>query len=247
MGTVPSHWSPPLDVPWCPSAVGEGKKVRGKSTQKLPVTPSHPNPTHPNHNPTLSSLENDVIVLNMAPYSTQHCSSSGSGWVSYPGERSVTSPMGAVSSPVGTTTVFHTKYGLRSRSLGWGQGHWSEVKVTALRSRSLRWGQGHWAEVKVTNRVTKRRFLSQRLQFSKKGDALTPHFLVSKEAILFSIPVSVETPIICPLKRSHTLTECWERCQRNSWSWCGRENYFWPYITTTSTSIGFFSQLSRYE
>lgn len=172
MGTVPSHWSPPLDVPWCPSAVGEGKKVRGKSTQKLPVTPSHPNPTHPNHNPTLSSLENDVIVLNMAPYSTQHCSSSGSGWVSYPGERSVTSPMGA--------RVIPSRH--ESFIRGIGQDHCMLTKLTKL---AYSW---------------------QRLQLAKKGEVLTLPFLVSKQVILFSIPVSVETAIICPLKRSHTLS-----------------------------------------
>lgn len=40
---------------------------------------------------------------------------------------------------------------------------------------------------------------------------LTPPFLVSKQVILFSIPVSAETVIICPLKRSHTLrAQCWK-------------------------------------
>lgn len=63
---------------------------------------------------------------------------------------------------------------------------------------------------------------------------LTPPFLVSKQVILFSIPVSAETVIICPLKRSHTLRRnAGKACQRNCWGWFGRENYKWPFTTNT--------------
>lgn len=56
--------------------------------------------------------------------------------------------------------------------------------------------------------------------------------LVSKQVILFSIPVSAETVIICPLKRSHTLRHNAKKlCQRNCWGWFGRENYKWPFTT----------------
>ncbi len=70
---------------------------------------------------------------------------------------------------------------------------------------------------------------------------LTPPFLVSKQVILFSIPVSAETVIICPLKRSHTLRRnAGKACQRNCWGWFGRENYKWPFtINTTSSSSTF--------
>lgn len=37
-------------------------------------------------------------------------------------------------------------------------------------------------------------------------ELLAPPFLVAKQVILFSIPVSTEMVIICPLKRSHTLS-----------------------------------------
>lgn len=48
-------------------------------------------------------------------------------------------------------------------------------------------------------------FLSTKRSAACQGcKLLTPPFLVSKQVILFSIPVSAETVIICPLKRSHT-------------------------------------------
>ena len=63
---------------------------------------------------------------------------------------------------------------------------------------------------------------------------LTPPFLVSKQVILFSIPVSAETVIICPLKRSHAFRRnAGKSCQRNCWGWFGRENYKWPFTTNT--------------
>lgn len=39
---------------------------------------------------------------------------------------------------------------------------------------------------------------------SHGGRLLTPPFLLSKQVILFSIPVSAVTVIICPLKKGHT-------------------------------------------
>lgn len=64
--------------------------------------------------------------------------------------------------------------------------------------------------------------------------AEAPPFLVSKQVILFSIPVPTEMAIICPLKRSRTLQRnTGNACQRNCWSWFGRENYKWPFTTNT--------------
>lgn len=78
-------------------------------------------------------------------------------------------------------------------------------------------------------------FLSTKRSVACQGcKLLTPPFLVSKQVILFSIPVSAETVIICPLKRSHTLRRnAGKACQRNCWGWFGRENYKWPFTTNT--------------
>lgn len=71
-------------------------------------------------------------------------------------------------------------------------------------------------------------------KLAKTAKLLAPPFLVSKQVILFSIPVSTEMVIICPLKRSHTLRRnAGKACQRNCWSWFGRENYKWPFTTNT--------------
>lgn len=51
-------------------------------------------------------------------------------------------------------------------------------------------------------------------QPAKTANRLRRPFLVSKQVVLFSIPVSTEMTIICPLKRSHTRThtpaQCWK-------------------------------------
>lgn len=69
-------------------------------------------------------------------------------------------------------------------------------------------------------------------------------FLVSKQVILFSIPVSLETVIICPLKRSHTHTprrNTGKACERNCRSWFGKGNYMWPFTTNTTSAAAHFS------
>lgn len=49
-------------------------------------------------------------------------------------------------------------------------------------------------------------------QPAKTANCLRRPFLVSKQVVLFSIPVSTEMAIICPLKRSHTRTHTHAHC-----------------------------------